>query len=170
MVSRPVDSFNLLNQEHYTSFTQRPLPSVLRIVDRASMAYSLEVRSPFMDYRIVQYAFSLPDEDKVARRTKEILRHAAREWVPEEVINRKVKMPFSLAEREWFNSPVVGNYLADIFHSSDAINSNLFDGKALVRDLDSLIKQGFGRYDTNRIWMALNLYLWNKALVIPYRN
>jgi asparagine synthase (glutamine-hydrolysing) len=170
MVSQPVDSINKLNQELYTSFTQRPLPTVLRIVDRASMAYSLEVRSPFMDYRIVQYAFSLPDRDKVSRRTKEILRHAAVKWVPDEVINRKEKMPFSLAEREWFNSPVVGNYLADIFHSSDAMNSNLFDGKVLVRDLDGFIKQGFGRYDTNRVWMALNLYLWNKSLVIPYRN
>jgi len=170
LVSQPIDSFNILNQELYTSFTQRPLPTVLRIVDRASMAYSVEVRSPFMDYRIAQYAFSLPDADKVARRTKEILRHAAGEWVPEEVINRKEKMPFSLAESEWFNSPVVGKYLADIFHSSDAMNSNLFDGKWLVRDLDRFKKQGFGRYDTNRVWMALNLYLWNKSLVIPYRS
>jgi asparagine synthase (glutamine-hydrolysing) len=170
MVSQPVDSFSILNQELYTTFTQRPLPTVLRMVDRASMAYSLEVRSPFMDYRIVQYAFSLPDRDKVARRTKEILRQAAKEWVPAEVIDRKAKMPFSLAEREWFNSPVVRNYLVDTFHSSDAMNSSLFDGKLLVRDLDGLIKRGFGRYDTNRVWMALNLHLWNKSLVIPYRN
>jgi asparagine synthase (glutamine-hydrolysing) len=170
LASQPVDSFSILNRELHTCFTQRPLPTVLRIVDRASMAYSLEVRSPFMDYRIVQFAFSLPDEDKIARRTKKILRGAAGEWVPGEVIERKAKMPFSLAEREWFNSPVVGNYLADVFHSSDAISSNLFDGKALVRDLDGFIKHGFGRYDTNRVWMALNLYLWNKALVIPYRS
>jgi asparagine synthase (glutamine-hydrolysing) len=170
MASQPIDSFDILNQELYSDFTQRPLPTVLRIVDRASMAYSLEVRSPFMDYRIVQFAFSLPNRDKVARRTKEILRSAAGEWVPEEIINRKVKMPFSLAEREWFNSPVVGTYLSDVFHSTDAMNSNLIDGKALVRDLDIFIKQGFGRYDTNRVWMALNLYLWNKALVNPYRN
>jgi asparagine synthetase B (glutamine-hydrolysing) len=167
---QPIDSFDLLNRELYTDFTQRPLPTVLRIVDRASMAHSLEVRSPFMDYRIVQYAFSLPDGDKVARRTKEVLRHAARDWVPEEVINRKAKMPFSLAEREWFNSPPVGKYLADVFHSSEAMNSNLIDGKSLVRDLDRFLKQGFGRYDTNRMWMALNLFLWNKVLVNPYRN
>jgi asparagine synthase (glutamine-hydrolysing) len=170
LASQPVDSFGILNRELYTSFTQRPLPTVLRIVDRASMDYSLEVRAPFMDYRIVQYAFSLPDGDKIARRTKEILRHAAGEWVPEEVIDRKAKMPFSLAERTWFNSPVVGKYLADIFHSSDAMNSNLIDGKALVHDLDGFSKQGFGRYDTNRVWMALNLYLWNKALVNPFRS
>jgi len=170
LVSQPLDSFNPLNQELYTTFTQRPLPTVLRIVDRASMTYSLEVRSPFMDFRIVQYAFSLPDEDKVARRTKEIVRHAAGDWVPREVINRKAKMPFALSEREWFNSPVISDYLADTFHSSDAMNSNLVDGKSLVRDLDRFKKQGFGRYDTNRVWMALNLYLWNKFLVIPYRG
>jgi asparagine synthetase B (glutamine-hydrolysing) len=123
-----------------------------------------------MDYRIVQYAFSLPEGDKVARRTKEILRHAAKDWVPAEVIDRKAKMPFNLAEREWFNSPVVGNYLADIFHSSDALHSSLIDGKSLSRDLDGFLKQGFSRYDAIRVWMALNLYLWNSALVKPYRN
>jgi len=170
MTSQPVDSFSTLNQELFATFSQRYLPMILRIVDRASMAHSIESRSPFMDYRIVQYAFSLPESDKVARRTKEILRHAAKEWVPAEVINRKAKMPFNIAEREWFNSPTVSHYLADIFHSSDALNSDLIDGKSLARDLDGFLKQGVSRYDALRVWMALNLYLWNKALVNPYRR
>jgi hypothetical protein len=106
----------------------------------------------------------------VARRTKEILRRAGRQWVPAEVIARKAKMPFNLAERQWFNSPVVGTYLADIFHSAEALNSDLIDGKALSRDLDGFLKQGFSRYDAIRVWMALNLYLWNKSVVKPYRS
>ncbi len=58
------------------AFTQRILPMVLRVVDRATMAYSVESRAPLLDYRVVQYAFSLPEEDLIARETKRILRAA----------------------------------------------------------------------------------------------
>jgi asparagine synthase (glutamine-hydrolysing) len=158
------------DQRSLDEFTRGSLPLVLRLVDRAGMAYSLESRSPFMDYRVVQYVFSLPESDKVERRNKEILRWAAKEWVPAEVIDRRNKMPLNLPEGAWFNSPVVSAYLADVLHSSDAINSSVIDGRALSRDLDGLIKTGFSRYDAIRVWMALSLYLWNKTLVDPYKR
>lgn len=170
MAPTPVEGFSLLNQDLYSAFTQKYLPSILHIFDRATMAYSVESRAPFMDYRIVQYGFSLPDEEKIGRRTKEILRRAAVEWVPREVINRKMKMPFVISECEWFNSPAVGNYLLDVFHSSDALNATFLNGKALSRDLEGFTRDGFSRYDTIRVWKALNLYLWHKFLVDPYRQ
>jgi asparagine synthase (glutamine-hydrolysing) len=166
----PVDSSSRYERESFDAFTLKSLPMVLRIVDRASMACSLESRAPFLDHRIVQYAFSLPEEDKVGNRTKEILRYAAEQWVPEEVIDRKAKMPFNLPEHTWFNAPEVGSYLADILHSNDAVTSTLIDGRALSRDLDGFLRKGFSRYDAIRVWNALNLHLWNKALVEPYRH
>ncbi len=164
------EGFSDLNRDLLLNFTRRHLPTILRVVDRASMAYSVESRLPFMDFRIVEYAFSLPDEDKVARRNKVILRQAAVDWLPEKVIDRKAKMPFSLEEREWFNSPIVREYLSDIFHSSDAAQSDLLKGKMLSDDLDGVLKRGITRYDAIRIWKALNLYLWKKSLVDPYRR
>ena len=165
MMAQSVGSFGKLDQELYAAFTQRILPIVLRVFDRATMAYGVESRAPFMDYRVVQFIFSLREEDKVARKTKHILRAAAKDWVPTEVIDRKGKMGFAVAEREWFNSKIVSGYLADIFHSADALNSNLFDGKSLARDLDVCIKRGFSWYDTTRIWEVLNIYLWHKRFV-----
>jgi len=165
MMALPVDSFGMLDQELYAAFTQRILPIVLRVFDRATMAYGVETRAPFMDYRIVQFIFSLREEDKIARSTKRILRAAAKEWVPTEVIGRKAKLGFAVAEPEWFNSSAVSSYLADIFHSADALNSCLFDGKSLVRDLDACKKKGFSWQDTTRIWEALNIYLWHKRFI-----
>jgi asparagine synthase (glutamine-hydrolysing) len=165
MMASPVDSLGKFDQELYAAFTQRILPIVLRVFDRATMAYGVESRAPFMDYRIVQFMFSLREEDKVARETKHILRTAAKDWVPTEVIDRKGKMGFAVAEREWFNSKIVSGYLADIFHSADALNSSLFDGKSLAKDLDTCIKEGFSWRDTTRIWEVLNIYLWHKRFV-----
>lgn len=165
MMAQPVDSLCILDQELYAAFTQRILPIVLRVFDRATMAYGVESRAPFMDYRIVQFIFSLQEEDKVARETKHILRAAAKDWVPPGVISRKAKMGFAVAEQEWFNSKIISGYLADIFNSTDALNSPLFDGKSLARDLDACIKKGFSWRDTTRIWEVLNIYLWHKRFV-----
>jgi len=165
MMALPADSLGRLDQELYAAFTQRILPIVLRVFDRATMAYGVESRAPFMDYRVVQYIFSLREEDKVARETKHILRAAAKDWVPTEVIDRKAKLGFAVAEPEWFNSSAVGGYLADIFHSADALNSSLFDGKSLVRDLDACKKTGFSWQDTERIWKVLNIHLWHKRFI-----
>lgn len=165
MMTHQIDSFGKLDLELYAAFTERILPIVLRVFDRATMAYGIETRAPFMDYRVVQYIFSLREEDKVARETKHILRVASKEWAPKEVIGRKAKVGFAVAEQDWFNSKVVSDYLADIFHSSDAMNSSLFDGKTLVNDLDKCIRTGFSWRDTTRFWEVLNIFLWHKRFV-----
>ena len=74
-------------------------------------------------------------------------------------------MGFAIAEREWFNSGSVVGYLLDLFHSADALNSSLFDGKSLARDLERCFKEGFSWGDTTRIWEVLNIYLWHKQFV-----
>ena len=61
-------------------------------VDRASMAFSVEVRSPFLDYRIVEFARTLPVEYRYQRgRKKRILRDILKEYIPEEVFSKPKK-------------------------------------------------------------------------------
>ncbi|WP_299122886.1 asparagine synthase (glutamine-hydrolyzing) [uncultured Winogradskyella sp.] len=70
-------------------------------VDRASMAYSVEVRSPFLDYRVVEYARTLPMHFRYEKgRQKKILRDILKEYIPEEVFNQP-KQGFSAPIRKW---------------------------------------------------------------------
>ncbi|WP_263417256.1 asparagine synthase (glutamine-hydrolyzing) [Terriglobus albidus] len=76
------------------------LPHVLRCADRNSMANSVEVRTPFLDYRIVQYALRRPWADKVGPQgTKLLLRRAARQILPEAITTPPKKLGFGHAEQ-----------------------------------------------------------------------
>ncbi|MBL7131196.1 MAG: asparagine synthase (glutamine-hydrolyzing) [Candidatus Omnitrophica bacterium] len=80
------------------------LPSLLMMGDRASAAFGLENRSPYLDYRIVEFAFSLPPAMKVKEyQTKYILRKAARGIVPDEIIDRKDKKGLITPVFQWFS-------------------------------------------------------------------
>ena len=79
-VPRPSRDFSSGLANHLAFDVQRRmLPSLLRYEDRNSMAFSIETRLPFLDYRLVEFAFSLPDEAKLdGTTTKAILRRSAR--------------------------------------------------------------------------------------------
>ena len=81
---------------------QRLLPSLLRYEDRNSMAFSIETRLPFLDYRLVELAFSLPDEQKLeGMARKAILRRAVSDRVPRPVLERADKMGFETPTDRW---------------------------------------------------------------------
>lgn len=71
------------------------LPTLLHTEDLNSMAFSIESRVPFLDHRLVQFCFSLPNSHKVYRgETKRVLRAGMRGIVPDEVLDRKDKTGF----------------------------------------------------------------------------
>lgn len=163
--AQPVKGMSSLGAELYAAFTEQTLPITLRVIDRATMAYGLESRSPLLDYRVVQFGFSLPDEDRIAGETKRILRAAAAGVVPHSVIRRRAKLGFALAEREWFNSRIVGEYLQDVCNSAEVRSSDLLNGRAFAEDVERCVRHGFSWSDTTRIWEALNIFLWHKRFV-----
>jgi asparagine synthase (glutamine-hydrolysing) len=84
---------------------QRLLPSLLRYEDRNSMAFAIETRLPFLDYRMVELAFSLPDDAKLDGRTsKSILRRALADRIPASVLARRDKMGFETPTDVWLRS------------------------------------------------------------------
>jgi asparagine synthase (glutamine-hydrolysing) len=113
---------------HAVGLTDEPLPSTLYLdaklalvddmlhyFDRASMAYSLEVRVPFLDHELVEFCATIPADLKVRRlTTKHVLREAARGIVPDAVIDKRKIGFFSEAIDDWFRAQtrgVVGDYL-----------------------------------------------------------
>jgi len=80
------------------------LPSLLMMIDRVTAAFGMENRCPYLDYRIVDLAFSLPPELKIKEmQTKYILREAARGIVPDEIIDRREKMGLVTPIGQWFS-------------------------------------------------------------------
>lgn len=91
------------------------LPTLLHFEDRNSMAFSLESRVPFLDHRLVEFAFTLLREDRIndEAETKFILRESMKNILPEAVYSRKDKKGFvTPGEKQWLNGPL--KFLMDI--------------------------------------------------------
>jgi len=102
-VPRPPAAFgSAVRRQMAFDTTQRLLPSLLRYEDRNSMAFSIETRLPFLDYRLVEFAFSLPDDEKLEGvTTKSILRRALVDRIPSSVLGRTDKMGFETPTDVW---------------------------------------------------------------------
>lgn len=93
---------NLLKNRLWNSLTFSSLREYLRYEDRNSMKFSLESRLPFLDFRLVQSAFSLSDDDKIKNGlSKVVLREIAKEKIPTETLSRKDKMGFISPQEIW---------------------------------------------------------------------
>lgn len=89
-------------------------------VDRASMAYSVEVRSPFLDYRIIEFARTLPVSYRyVPGRKKRILRDILKEYIPEEVFNQP-KRGFAVPIGAWIRKELKEEFEENL--SDDFLN------------------------------------------------
>jgi asparagine synthase (glutamine-hydrolysing) len=155
-----------LNDVLYTDM-QMVLPNdMLRKVDAMSMANSLEVRTPFLDHRIVNFAFSLPTAFKInANMKKKILQDAFRKDLPEEVYNRP-KHGFEVPLMSWFKnelrSTIENELLADDFIEEQGIFN--------VAATSELKKQLFSNNPEDAqatIWALIVFNTWWKKYISP---
>ena len=101
----------LLNKQYRDLFYTK-IPRALRFNDRVSMAYSTELREPFLDYRLVEYAFAQPYEYKIKNGIqKYLLREVVSEYLDDSITNSP-KRPLQTPQREW-----LGNELSDYVES-----------------------------------------------------
>lgn len=91
-----------LNQKLYEELYYSTLPRILHDVDRNSMAHSLEVRLPFLDYRIVEFSYTLDSKFKIRNSwTKYIMRKSLKCYLPKKIYSRKQKMGFPAPFGRW---------------------------------------------------------------------
>jgi asparagine synthase (glutamine-hydrolysing) len=110
----------------------RYLPDdILVKVDRASMAYSLETRVPVLDYKVVEFAYSLPESIKLQNGAKSILKEIVYKYVPRELIERP-KMGFGVPLKRWFR-----NELKDILLDKIDSLDERFNKKYLYKLFDA---------------------------------
>ena len=115
--------------------------------DRMSMYSGLEVRVPFCDHRIVEYAYNMPWDFKALEgREKGIVRRAFAHELPEEIVLRK-KSPYPKAFPPTYTR-LCADYVRRIFEDSDSIAAHLFNHaavQALMEKPESLAEPWYGQ-------------------------
>ena len=135
---------------------------ILTKVDRASMAHSLEVRVPFLDHRVIEYAFKLPTSMKIENnQTKVLLRDILYEKIPKKIINRP-KMGFAVPLVDWLRGPLK-EWAHDLIYQNET-NDGVIDIKAIKKLFDEHISMK--RNWQNKIWTILVYLNWKKNYYI----
>ncbi len=145
----------------YLWFDQRYyLPDdILYKVDRMSMAHSLEVRPPFLDHRIVEFAASLPEDFKIrGTRQKYLLKELMKDKLPPSIPRRK-KVGFDIPAHDWLRGPLrsllLDTLTADAIHETKVFRAEVI--QSLIRShLERRANLGY------HLWGLMILFLWMK--------
>jgi asparagine synthase (glutamine-hydrolysing) len=129
-------------------------------VDYASMAHGLEVRTPFLSHKVVEFGLNLPSSMKIgARSNKLILRNLASRYLDKELVGRK-KMGFAIPRAKWIRESL-----------STQVSDLLLDSKSLVRQIcriemvQQLIRDhSMGAERDEILWPLIILELWHQEL------
>ncbi len=132
---------------------------MLTKVDSMSMRNSLEVRVPFLDYRIVEFAFSLPVSSKIdGTMKKKIVQDAFRDELPEELYNRP-KRGFEVPLLQWFRTDLKGDILNRYLSQSVIREAGIFNEEAIESIKTKLFSGNPGDVHA-QIWALIVFQNW----------
>lgn len=147
----------------YKDLTSTNLPKLLRYEDRNSMAFSIETRLPFLDFRVVEKVFSLPLNYRIHKGwSKWILRRSLSELLPKEVAWRRSKLGYPTPEESWLaqGSSVIRQILqenADAGYLKPYFQSGVLTNIAAQSDSELAKTPG--------LWRIVNLILWYELML-----
>jgi asparagine synthase (glutamine-hydrolysing) len=132
------------------------LPALLRYEDRNSMAHSIEARVPFLDHRLVEFAFSLPGDYKVRGvETKHVLRSALHGILPEPIRTRTDKIGFRAEPAVTWN--LAERHRDSLLADRTVYEERWFDRGGLERLLNGAARTEEAEF---MLWRLLNTKLW----------
>jgi asparagine synthase (glutamine-hydrolysing) len=137
---------------------------LLMKADKMTMANSIELRVPFLDYRIVEWAAKAPVSMKIGMWdgdlvTKKVLRMYCKDTIPASILNRP-KKGFPVPAYKWLNSELKG-FARDTLDRQSCVG-DLFEKKQLDAVLEKGVADGAEIMDRHRLWSVLILELWMK--------
>ena len=163
-----LNRFLAFDQKYYLT------DDLLQKVDRMSMAHSLEVRPPYLDHRIIEFASTLPNQFKVNGRTlKVILKQLMKSKLPASVI-RRPKTGLDIPTHDWLRGPL-RPFLEDTLSLDAVKQTGLFRPEAIEKvKRDHMERRANLGY---HLWGLMILFLWMKhwniqtssALSLPLR-
>jgi asparagine synthase (glutamine-hydrolysing) len=130
---------------------------ILMKVDRMSMAHAVEVRPPFLDHRIVEFAAGLPASWKIrGSEQKVILKRLMRRKLPHSILTRG-KIGFDIPVHDWFRGPL-RSLLVETLAEGTAAHPTLFHKEAI----DSVVRRHLERKENlgYNLWGLMILFLW----------
>lgn len=144
------------------------LPDDLLIkVDIASMANSLEVRSPFLDHKFVEFALSIPNDFKLRNgQAKYILKKAFSKFLPEEILGRK-KMGFSIPIDKWFRYDL-RDFAYELLLRNNKEIDQFFNKKFIASILSSHISGK--KNNGNLLWLLVNFIIWYNTFILDFSH
>ena len=149
-------SFDRMIRSDFSEYLPKDL---LVKADLASMANSLELRSPLLDVNVVEWGISLPRKYKVKGfDTKHILKDVARSLVPSELIDRP-KMGFGIPRAEWLRGGMK-ELVVDTLTDTTASQRNWFDKNEVIKTIDLHMA---GEDQDRILWPMLILELWART-------
>lgn len=148
----------------YNQVMSTSIQTLLHYEDRNSMAHSIESRVPFLDYRLVEFVFSLPSEYKIKGQFgKYIHREALKKVVPVEIMDRKDKTGFlAPGENFWLRNEWKDLTLTT-FQSAEFKNRGIFDHNRINSEYQRYL-QG-DNTNAKKLWQVLMMEFWFRRFV-----
>lgn len=156
------DYQKIFNRSNATSYLDKmlyfdvkaSLPALLHVEDRTSMAVGLESRLPLLDYRLIELVATIPPVIKFqSGKSKNILKQAVKNHVPDEIIHRKDKMGFPVPLNEWYQKDLNG-FIKEILLDPRTASRGFYNVNEIEKILSKQTK--FSRV----MWGLLCLELW----------
>ncbi len=155
-----VSDLDVVTKMQYIDFNFWLIYDILLKADKMSMANSLEVRVPYLDREVIEYASKLPSKYKiVGNETKYAFRKVAKEELADKVADKK-KLGFPVPIREWLKEDDVYQEVKNIFLESEYF----FKPKKIIKLLDD---HRAGKRDNSRkIWTIYTFLVWYQEYFI----
>ena len=139
--------------------TNTGLNSILHYEDVSSMRSSIEMRSPFMDYRLMEFAFSIPDNLKFDKgTTKKIIRETVGKNLPKNIVSNYKKIGFHSPFIDYMKNKEFNGFI------QDTLSSKSFNDKTIWNQ--NSIRERFKnpeKYPNFPFWRFLNFEIWSKV-------
>ncbi len=132
-------------------------------VDRMSMSQSLEVRVPFLDHKIVDFAFSLPAEYKIDGKVrKRILKDTFKDLLPPELLSRR-KQGFEVPMLKWFRTDLKSMITNELLEDKFIEQQGIFDPDE-IKKLKAQLFSGSPNDAVEKVWALIVFQYWWKKL------
>lgn len=139
---------------------------MLTKVDRMSMANSLEVRTPFLDYEVVDFAFSVPSNFKIDQTVqKKLLKDTFKDLLPPELQTRS-KQGFEVPLIKWFKTGLKSMITDDLLNDTFILEQKIFNPEEIKNLKKQLFSDNPGEIHA-RIWGLIVFQYWYKKYFLP---
>jgi asparagine synthase (glutamine-hydrolysing) len=159
-LSQEISNMSTFEQFLYKDLTTYLPDCILTKVDRASMSVSLETRIPYLDHRLIEFSFKIPEEYKVRENQgKWILKKVLERYIPRDLFDRP-KKGFTVPLAEWLAGPL-RDWADALLNETNLKKEGFFNSEKIIFYWKELL-QGKSEYE-REIWCILMFQMWKNS-------